>query len=301
MCKIQIYILCRNRLNYFKECLNSVLNQNFKDYEVVVSDNSDDNKIKSFLESNHNDLKYIKRNSSITALEHYKLLIDEASKEYVVFFHDDDLMKNDYLSEIYNYIEGNSGLVAVGSNAFYINKNLKLKKTFSNIKKNKLINDPHSLIKSYMGIKVIKHPPFSSYIYKTSLIKNIYISQNEGGKYSDLFFLSKLIEKGKILWISKPLIFYRLHETNDSSSESILDRINLINNICNKYKFHRRDSYIRQYKFKYLLSFYKKRRLKYFKRRRVILKFLILSFINFLIFNNLFRNNLLKNLLSKII
>ena len=150
MYKIQIFILCKNRLNYFVETLNSALNLDFKDFELIISDNSDNNKIENYIKANNFDLKYIKRKQSLTALEHYKVLFEEASKDYVIFFHDDDLLDRNYLSEMFALISSDPNLVAVGCNAYYLKNNKKLKKTFTNLNNNLVINDVQTIIKSYM-------------------------------------------------------------------------------------------------------------------------------------------------------
>ncbi len=289
MNKIQVYILCKNRLDFFKNTLSSVLNQNFKDYDLIISDNSDDDKIKNYIKSNNFKLKYIQRKKSFTAIEHYRVLIKEASKEFVIFLHDDDILETNYLFEVFNKITSNPDLVAVGCNAHYLRNDLKLSKKFSNINQDIIISNLLTLLRSYMEINGLKHVPFPSYIYKTSKIKNNFISEDEGGKYSDLFFLTKLINHGKIFWLSKPLMSYRIHSQNDSSFESILDRINLINNICTEYNLHRKNNLIIQYKFKYLLSFYKKDLLKYKKRKIIVLKFLFFQLTNLFFLKNLFK------------
>jgi len=287
--KIQVYILCKNRLDFFKKTLSSVLNQNFKDYDLIISDNSDDDKIKNFIKSNNFKLKYIQRKKLFTAIEHYRVLIKEASKEFVIFLHDDDILETNYLFEVFYKITSDPDLVAVGCNAYYLRNDLKLSKKFSNINQDITISNLLTLLRSYMEINGPKHVPFPSYIYKTSKIKNNFISKDEGGKYSDFFFLTKLITHGKIFWLSEPLMSYRIHSQSDSSFESILDRINLINNICTKYNLHRKNNLIIQYKFKYLLSFYKKDLLKYKKRKIIVLKFLFFQLTNLFFLKNLFK------------
>ena len=41
--------------------------------------------------------------------------------------------------------------------------------------------------------------------------------------------LSSLISFGEILWLDKILIYYRVHDSNDSAIESVSDRIRLMN------------------------------------------------------------------------
>ena len=41
--------------------------------------------------------------------------------------------------------------------------------------------------------------------------------------------LSTLLTFGEILWLEKILMYYRVHDSNDSAIESIPDRIKLMN------------------------------------------------------------------------
>ena len=58
MPKVSVCIPTYNNLELFKKCLNSVLVQEFKDYEIIVSDDSNNDEIEYYLNGlNHlNDL-----------------------------------------------------------------------------------------------------------------------------------------------------------------------------------------------------------------------------------------------------
>ena len=58
-------------------------------------------------------------------------------------------------------------------------------------------------------------------------ISGLQFDSKNGGKYSDVSFLVELISAGPILWISEPLIKYRIHSTNDSANVSFVDLIKI--------------------------------------------------------------------------
>ena len=71
--------------------------------------------------------------------------------------------------------------------------------------------------------------PYPSYIYRTKYLKKAFLKIPIKGKHSDVAMLSSLLSFGEILWLEKTLMYYRVHDSNDSAIESIPDRIKLMN------------------------------------------------------------------------
>jgi glycosyltransferase involved in cell wall biosynthesis len=99
---IIIPVNCVNK-NFFTECINSIQNQSFSDYEIIIvfdDDSFSDTEIQGFDSYFH----FIKVDPC--ALGHKRNIgIKAASGEFIVFCDHDDLLQSDFFSESKNYIE----------------------------------------------------------------------------------------------------------------------------------------------------------------------------------------------------
>lgn len=229
--KIKLCLLTRNRPEFAFKALDSLISQTHK-CDIYVSDNSTNDDFKAIYEKGYNNLEnliYIKRNPSLPGIDHFNLLIQE-SKEYdfVLFFHDDDILNDNYVSEIVKSgkLDDNK-IVAIGTNSTIIRDDCDTKLPILFSKKNLIIENKKKLVDHYFNLEFNGAVPFPSYLYRVSTLSKIKISKEKGGKHSDFFLLLNLLEFGELYWLCKPLMKYRIHQNNDSRSVSIQDRESL--------------------------------------------------------------------------
>ena len=215
MFDLTIYVLTRNRSDLLIETLNSIINQTYKKFYLIVSDNSINDTTKSVLDiyPYKDSLKYIKRDGTLTGIEHLNLILSEVNTKYLMMFHDDDIMLPDMIEKLYTCLSVHSSLVAVACNA-YVLKGYVF--TFNKIVRTKdvLYNNVDKMVGSYLRRK--NTPLFPSYMYNMDLLKEEKIVCNRGQKYADAAFVCSLLLKGKIFFISQPLFYYRIHSQQDS-------------------------------------------------------------------------------------
>jgi len=48
------------------------------------------------------------------------------------------------------------------------------------------------------------------------------------GKYGDVIWLLEMASRGEMMWVNSPSMIYRLHDGNDSLSESRKDRLKFL-------------------------------------------------------------------------
>ena len=89
MAKISIIIPVYNSEKYIRRCLNSILNQTFQDFEIIlIDDNSKDNSLKivSEIEKTHKDkIKILKNAKNVGARASRNKGLKIASGEYITF------------------------------------------------------------------------------------------------------------------------------------------------------------------------------------------------------------------------
>lgn len=236
----RLCLLVHNRFELAKLSLSSLLNQSYTDYEVYVSDNSDDLLFSNYVNRNLNEypnLKYIYRNKNLPGIQHINTVFDESMDyDFIMIFHDDDILHYDFLENIINLVEiDDNNLAAIAVNSYVINDKLSSNQKITYYIQNRKVYSKRDLVDSYFCYDSKGVPPFPGYLYKTSKLKNIRVHKEKGGKHSDLTFLTDILENGYFLWLTKPLMSYRIHMYNDSNTYSEKDRKSLYTYLNNNH------------------------------------------------------------------
>ena len=108
MPKFSIVIPVYNVEKYIKRCLDSVFNQSFKDFEViVVNDGTKDNSMD--IVENY-DVKIItQKNQGLSVARNTG--VKKAKGEYIIFLDSDDYIEKDLLKNINKSLDNNPDLV----------------------------------------------------------------------------------------------------------------------------------------------------------------------------------------------
>lgn len=107
--KVSIITASYNYEKYIKETIESVINQTFQNWEmIIVDDGSIDNSveiIKSYCEKDNRIKLYLHKDGENKGLaETLKLGIEKAQSEWIVFLESDDTITPDYLLEKFNIV-----------------------------------------------------------------------------------------------------------------------------------------------------------------------------------------------------
>lgn len=107
---ISIIIPVYNVYEYLDECLESIVHQTYKNFEILlVNDGSTDGSDRKCQEWEKKDgrIRYISKQNEGHALT-VNLGIKEAAGRYIVFIDADDWVENTYIEELYVAIEKNN-------------------------------------------------------------------------------------------------------------------------------------------------------------------------------------------------
>ncbi len=101
-----ICVPTRNRADTLKYCLKSVLHQDFDNFEIIVSDNSDGMEAQKVVsEINSGKIKYFKQKEVLPMTDNYEFAVAQAKGEYVICIGDDDGLVIDSLGYLFNFIQ----------------------------------------------------------------------------------------------------------------------------------------------------------------------------------------------------
>ncbi len=252
---LQVFILTYNRPNTLIIALDSVLKQNFTEYEIIISDNSTNDESKSLISKRlykEKNLTYIKREPSLPAIEHFNKVLSEVSEEYFMLFHDDDIMKPSMIQNLYDLISKDKEISAVGCNAQKINRKRRSGYFRKNNERIIRYNNRSEFILSYLGTEGCA--VFPGYMYRSQLVRGLKMDFSIGGKYSDVTFLMSVCDRGSILVTNKALMNYYIHKGQDSMINDYLSKKSFISHIANTTIFYFRHPLVKSYRIENVLS-----------------------------------------------
>ena len=223
---LTIYLLTYDRPKQALEAVESILIQTNKNFRLIVSDNSSSDELSNLL-SNRIGFEYIKREHVLSAIDHGNQCLSETDTEYFTLFHDDDLMLPNFVKDFWRAQSLFPEAVAFGANAIVERHGVSSGLSFKSARSYVGPISSNELLQRYFSHHQLGIAPLPSYIYKTSELNGLHFDR-AGGKYSDVQWLSRWCAKGSMMWIAKPMMVYRLHETNDGNFESRHDRLRFL-------------------------------------------------------------------------
>ena len=204
---VSIIMNCYNGEDFLHESIESILNQTYRNWELIFWDNQSKDKSSEIFKSYKDErLKYFLANKHTSLYKARNLAIEKSKGDYIAFLDTDDLWEKEKL-ELQMHSFNNLEVGVVFSNLWMIKKNIKKKKLYEKKKLPEgIIYD--KLITNY-NIGII-----TAVIRKKYYIK---LKKKFDERFSiigdfDLFLrLSKIC---KFESIQRPLASYRLHGKN---------------------------------------------------------------------------------------
>lgn len=104
--KVSIIIPTYNRENTIKRAIDSILNQTYKNYEIIVVDDCSEDKTESIVKDlNNKRIIYIKNEKNIGGAASRNVGLNNASGEIIAFLDSDNEWKENYLEDRLHYID----------------------------------------------------------------------------------------------------------------------------------------------------------------------------------------------------
>ena len=123
MIKISVIIPSYNHFKFINEAINSVLNQTFQDFELlIIDDNSVDNSVEIIQKYDDTRIKLFINEKNLGANINVNKMITFAKGEYIAILNSDDIWEIDKLEKQIDFMENNKQYAAVFTNAQIINE-----------------------------------------------------------------------------------------------------------------------------------------------------------------------------------
>lgn len=231
--KVSVIVPVYNTEKYLKNCIDSLLKQNFEDYEIIVINDLSPGDAEEIIKS-YNDKKivYIKNKTNKGIGYNRNLGIKKAKGEYVCFIDSDDYVKEDFISKMYNYSKENNLDLCVCDYVNVDEEGNKLKEfnlsdfCITNYEENNKI------------LCEINLAPWNKLYKKDMLVKNK-IEFSETLKYEDLSFVALSIKNSKKIGkINEQLNYYTIHNNSETTTRDkrVFDIFKQLDIVRNEYK-----------------------------------------------------------------
>lgn len=221
--KISIIMTSYNYAEYLDEAIDSIINQTYKDWElIIIDDASCDNSIdiiKKYLSDNR--IKLIINDKNLGLAKSLRKGIEYATGEWIAFLESDDKFFPTSIEEKVKAIETGAELVFTGVEMFQDQNRIALfQKYFDDV--NKLfINLDHSMfIENFANIipKINIIPTFSCVMTKKELL--LKCNFKPLCKASLDYYLWAQLADHKIYFLDKKLTFWRIHSDSYINKDS---------------------------------------------------------------------------------
>lgn len=253
---VSILIPTYNRPYYFKQALKSALNQAYSNIEIIVCDNSDNDKteqiVNRFLSGpNGSKIKYKRNSTNIGPIANQQQCLDLAKGEYINYLMDDDLFHPNKLEAMMEYFLKYSNLALVTSQRrvidaegqpIYVPPVWTFKKLFAEdtvIQGRKLAEMMLRDSTNYIG------EPTTALFKRSKLKEPFGVLLGKQVYFAvDLASWLNLLEEGDAVYMTKPLSYLRYHAKQLSKHE-LADKAKKIDKETFK-RFARKKGYLKE-------------------------------------------------------
>lgn len=221
MKRLQIFLLCYNRPAQALEMIGTILNQSWKNFDLIVSDNSTHTPLNIKDLPSDSRIHYMRRTPSLPSHIHFAKVQSEATAEFYMLLHDDDLIVENCIERLVSLLDRHPSAAAACANAYFMYGDRKTTIPFNPaLKKEQVFSSPIAFLNQYLRPD-LGVCPFPGYIYRRHLAQIEKLGEQEAGKYSDATYLTRLTLHGPVIWSPEFVMHYRIHDGNDSNSISI--------------------------------------------------------------------------------
>lgn len=230
--KVDILLATYNGEKYLVEQLESILNQTYKDFNLIISDDcSEDSTVKILEEYAKKDsrITIFKQEKNLGVISNFEFLLSKVESDYFMFSDQDDIWNEDKIEKTLNKLEETDSDVVftdlmvvddklnVLYNSYWELKGLKNKilkyNSFEALYLNNYVTGCTMLMKKEVIEKALPLPKSTKYIlhdYWIALIAS---------------------QSGKVEFLNEPTIKYRQHKNNRIGSKTRTESIKTLSEI----------------------------------------------------------------------
>lgn len=189
-----------NRENAIERCINSVLNQSYQNFEIIVVDNdSRDNTIQVVNSILDNRITLISNPKNLERCVSRNIGIEKAKGSHICFLDSDDYFLDNHLENFTRHINE--------QNHFYVSNNIVYNET--NLQKTSTSSEPYTGLGYFL-----KHAILPSQVCILSSVLKKFKFQNDYLIVEDTVLWMQIAFNHKVKILNEPSVVYVLHDNN---------------------------------------------------------------------------------------
>jgi glycosyltransferase involved in cell wall biosynthesis len=208
--KISVIIPTHNRASSARRAISSVLAQTYQNFEIIVVDDcsSDKHSIPDIVKTLNDDrVISVRHNESLGPSAARNTGINSSKGDYIAFLDDDDIWMETKLKDQLHSL----GACIASMSGFFTQAGVRVKSKKTTLNVKDIIYERDYAINSGLLVK-------SSYIKDVRYDNDLRVGE-------DIDFLFKILRKGEVKYINKPLYFVNLGDHSRITNENIDDLV----------------------------------------------------------------------------
>jgi glycosyltransferase involved in cell wall biosynthesis len=240
---VSICIPTYKQIECLGKCLDSVLMQDYKDFELIISDDTPDDSVKDFIFKRLNgvNFSYFHHQPSLGSPDNWNFAIENAKGDYIKIMHHDDFFTSETsLKEMVMLLDENPdvNLAFCAARVWYINRNLEFESRCSAADLSRIQIDFYYLFFS----NLINAP--STTIYRNGL--NLKFDERLKWLVDVDFYISLLENNNNVAYIDSKLVCITLEvdgqvtqQVKSDKKIQVIEHLLLFSKIISKVKSYK--------------------------------------------------------------
>ncbi len=220
---VSVIIPNYNHVRFLKQRMNSVLNQTYQDFEIIILDDCSTDKSRDIIETYRDHPKvshivYNEKNSGST-FKQWNKGIALAQGTYIWIAESDDVADKEFLQTLVPYVTGNKQLSVVYAQSYELNEKDEVTGSWLSWTDDL---DPHQFLENFVmnGLIYIDRflihrntiPNASGVVFKKNSYLQVGGADETIKNCSDWLFWMKMLLSSDVAFVAKPLNYFRYHE-----------------------------------------------------------------------------------------
>ena len=219
---VSLIIPVFNVEGYLEECLESIIEQSFSDYEVIIVDDGSTDKSREIIktyEKKFNKIKILLQGNKGVS-EARNLALKHAMGEYVLYIDSDDFLKSNMLEVMVNKANKTKADIIICNYILYYGDNNENNRVANQNNLEDNIYSSNDVIDMMLNFKI--QGQLWNKLFKRSLLLENNFEFEKGRYIQDIFPVFKVINKSeKIGFINEALYYYRQRDTSTVYKKNI--------------------------------------------------------------------------------
>jgi glycosyltransferase involved in cell wall biosynthesis len=221
---VSVVIPTYNRRSYIGASVESVLGQNFDDFEVIVVDDGSTDGTEEVLRPYAGRIRYVRQENRGAAVARNRG-IRESRAEYIAFMDSDDLASPTHLRSLHGFLGPRADFGMAVGNGAYLEGRFHGRSTIIPSDKATKLERRGLTFKDVFGGRIVR---LQGTLSRRRALEEVGLLDERFRLSYDLDLVLRLLQKGKVGFVNDVVYLYRKHGDNLSADDELRSRENLL-------------------------------------------------------------------------